>query len=94
MIVQVLIALLGITAVWLSQDARHERRRYACIFGLIGQPLWFYTTWQAEQWGIFVLSFAYTFAWIKGLRVYWLENHSDEDDYPKPDQPKCKNRFE
>lgn len=81
MIVQILIALLGITAVWLSQDARRDRRRYACIFGLIGQPLWFYTTWQAEQWGIFVLSFAYTFAWIKGVRVYWLEkNHCDEHE--------------
>lgn len=79
MVVQILIALLGITAVWLSQDARPQRRRYACIFGLIGQPLWFYTTWQAGQWGIFVLSIAYTLAWIKGIRVYWLEkNHSDE----------------
>lgn len=79
MVVQILIALLGITAVWLSQDARRERQRYACIFGLIGQPLWFYTTWQAGQWGIFVLSFAYTLAWIKGVRVYWLEkNHHNE----------------
>lgn len=72
MIVQVLIAVLGVGAVWLSQDERPHLRKYACIFGLLGQPLWFYTSWSTEQWGIFALSFVYTIAWLKGLHVYWL----------------------
>jgi len=79
MIVQILIAILGVAAVWLSQDRRADRRKYACLFGLLGQPLWFYTTWKSGQWGIFALSFVYTFAWIKGFHVYWLEKTPDNE---------------
>ncbi|MEN0037940.1 MAG: hypothetical protein AAGC78_12780 [Cellvibrio sp.] len=53
---QLAIAFTGILAVWLTQDQRHSVRKYACLFGLAGQPFWFYTTYQAEQWGIFILS--------------------------------------
>ena len=42
-------------------------------FGLAGQPFWFYTTWQAEQWGIFILSFFYAGAWAKGIYNYWIK---------------------
>lgn len=77
--VQTLIAVLGVGAVWLSQDRRAERRKYACIFGLLGQPLWFYTTWQAQQWGIFALSIIYTLAWIKGFQNYWLERNCRDE---------------
>ncbi|OQY19600.1 MAG: hypothetical protein B6I36_03735 [Desulfobacteraceae bacterium 4572_35.1] len=70
---QVLIAVTGVTAIWLSQEKLEKRRRYACIVGLIGQPLWFHTSWQAQQWGIFILAFFYTWAWIRGVRLYWLQ---------------------
>lgn len=79
LIIQTLIAVLGIAAVWFSQDRRAERRKYACIFGLLGQPLWLYTTWTAEQWGIFALSLVYTVAWFKGLQIYWLERKRSDD---------------
>ena len=69
---QIAIALTGVTAIWLSQDKRKEWRRYACLFGLVGQPFWFYSSWVTEQWGIFGLSFAFTAAWAKGFREYWL----------------------
>ena len=70
---QFAIALTGILAVWLTQDQRHSVQKYACLFGLAGQPFWFYTTYQAEQWGIFILSFFYTFAWAKGFYLFWLK---------------------
>lgn len=69
---QIAIALLGVTAIWLSQDANPDRRRYACLFGLAGQPFWFYSAYSAEQWGILVLCFLYTWAWFKGVRSNWL----------------------
>lgn len=69
---QIAIALTGVVAIWLSQDKRNSFRKYACIFGLIGQPFWFYAAWTAEQWGIFILCFFYTWAWFKGFRVHWL----------------------
>ncbi len=73
MIAQIGITLFGITAIWLSQDSRESVRRYACLFGMAGQPFWFWTTWHAEQWGIFVLCFLYTWAWFKGVRNHWLK---------------------
>lgn len=69
---QVFIAVTGVMAIWLSQDEKASRRRYASIFGLLAQPFWFYTTYTNEQWGIFVLSLFYTFAWWKGFRNNWL----------------------
>ena len=42
MIDQIGIAMLGCTAIWLSQDEREERRRLACLFGMAAQPFWYY----------------------------------------------------
>ena len=69
---QVAIALTGVVAIWLSQDHREGLRKYACIFGLVGQPFWFYSAYSAEQWGIFVLCIFYTYAWFKGFRLHWI----------------------
>jgi hypothetical protein len=71
LIVQALILITGAIAVWLSQDHREQPRRYACLFGLAGQPLWIYSTAQAELWGMLVLSVIYTAAWWKGFLVHW-----------------------
>lgn len=78
MLSQSIIVITGVLAVWLSQDTRESRRRFACLFGMAGQPFWFYSTYQAEQWGIFALSFLYTAAWIKGIKVYWWDKWRSE----------------
>lgn len=72
MIDQVAIALTGVVAIWLSQDSRKSVARYACIFGMIGQPFWFYSAFMSEQWGIFILCFFYTFAWARGVKNNWI----------------------
>lgn len=77
---QIAIALLGATAAWLSQTRSTGLRRWACIFGLLGQPFWFYASWQAGQWGIFALSIVYLGAWLNGLKVYWLAPRRDAPD--------------
>jgi hypothetical protein len=69
---QVMIALTGVPAVWLSQDTRAEWRKWACIFGLCGQPFWLYSAWSAQQWGIFLLCILYTFSWWKGFYNNWV----------------------
>lgn len=79
MLTQIIIAITGVGAVWLSQDARASHRKYACLFGLAGQPFWFYSSFTTEQWGIFFLSFVYTLAWIKGFNNYWLASHNAAD---------------
>ena len=69
---QIGIALSGVIAVWLTQDKRENWRRWACVFGMLGQPFWFYATWKAEQWGIFALCALYAYAWARGVWTHWL----------------------
>lgn len=68
------IALLGVTAIFLSQSPDAARRRFACLFGLAGQPFWFYAAWKAGQWGILALSFLYTWAWARGVWTHWIRH--------------------
>ena len=77
---QIAIAFTGVIAVWLSQTERPDLRKYACLFGLAGQPFWFYTAYIHEQWGIFFMSFLYAWAWFRGLRTYWLKKPVDEGE--------------
>lgn len=70
---QVCIAFFGVTAITLSQSASPRLRRYACLFGLAGQPFWFVSAWLAAQWGVFGLCVLYTLAWLKGVWVHWVQ---------------------
>jgi len=72
MIEQVFIALTELIAIWLLQDKRKEYCKWACIFGLLGQPFWFYSSYMANQWGAFTLCFFFSAAWIKGIKDYWI----------------------
>lgn len=71
-IVQTALALLGPTAIWLSQSRSQQFQRWACIVGLLGQPFWFWSVWQSGQWGVGVVAFVCALAWLKGLWVHWL----------------------
>ena len=73
MISQIAIAFTGVVAVWLTQSVDVNKRKWACIFGLIGQPFWFYSCFIAQQWGMFVLCFFYLFAWCKGFYIHWIK---------------------
>jgi hypothetical protein len=74
MIDQIGIAATGVTAIYLSQDHRENWRKWACIFGLLGQPFWLYATFTAGQYGIFGLCFLYTLAWARGLKAHWFKS--------------------
>lgn len=69
---QIAIAILGAAAAWLSQARGENARRWACIFGMLGQPFWFYASWKVGQWGVFAVSMLYALAWMKGVWVYWI----------------------
>jgi len=71
---QIMIAFTGVIAIWLSQDKKLSRQKFACIFGLVGQPFWFYSAYSAEQWGIFCMCFLYSYAWLKGFYNNWIKN--------------------
>jgi len=69
---QIIIAICGVSSVWLSQDTRPWLSKWACILGMLAQPFWMIAAWKAEQWGIFALSFVYAFGWGRGIRAYWI----------------------
>lgn len=70
--VQLAIALTGMVAIWITQQPNQSWHKYAPILGLASQPFWFYATYAAEQWGMFVLCFGYTYAWYIGFRRHWI----------------------
>lgn len=70
---QIVIGICGLSSVWLSQDARPNWRRFACIFGLVAQPAWLYSSYHAHQWAIFALAFVYTAGWARGVWNFWLK---------------------
>jgi hypothetical protein len=71
-IAQVGIACTGVTAIYLTQSASKDLQRYACVFGLAGQPFWIWSAVSAEQWGILALTSLYALAWAKGCWMHWL----------------------
>lgn len=74
MLAQAGIALTGTVAIFLTQSKSANARRYACLFGIAGQPFWIYETFAAAQWGMFALTFLYTLAWAKGIYQHWIIN--------------------
>lgn len=74
MISQFFIAVTGALAIWLVNDPRINRQRWAPIIGLAGQPFWFYETIQAGQWGMLALTVVFTAAWAKGFYYHWIKN--------------------
>ncbi len=68
------IVVFGCTAVYLSQDASAERRRWSSIAGLLGQPFWFLSAYAAHQWGVFAICLFYTFSWARGFYNNWLKD--------------------
>lgn len=69
---QIAIAFTGAVAVFLTQ-CRPSLARYACLFGMAGEPAWFYSSGHAHQYGVMTLAVWYTFAWGKGIFVHWIK---------------------
>jgi len=72
MIEQIGIAFTGIIAIWLTQQRRETWKKYACFFGVAGQPFWFYSAYSTDQWGVFVLCIFYTYVWCLGVKNNWI----------------------
>lgn len=67
------IALCGATAVHLSQDVELQRRRWAPVMGMLGQPFWVVETAINHQWGVLALTLVYGWGWGKGLWNHWVK---------------------
>ncbi len=84
MIDQIGIAMTGVTAIFLTQAKSPKWQRYACLFGMAGQPFWIYSAWHAGQWGILALTALYTAAWAKGIWSHWAKGKISFTRLPGP----------
>jgi len=67
---QAWIMLLGGAAIWLTTSSG-DLARWGVLLGLISQPFWLVETFRQAQWGMFLLSLFYTFAWGRGVFLAW-----------------------
>jgi len=84
MIEQAVIACTELTAMWLLQTKNLSKRKYSSVFGLLGQPFWFYSSYISHQWGTFLLCFLFTSIWFKIFYDYWLT--SEDKKRLEPEQ--------
>jgi hypothetical protein len=82
MIEQFFIAATELVAMYLMQSNKYTDRKYSSIFGLLGQPFWFYASFTHQQWGSFIIGFFFTALWLKNFHSYWIN--------PKPERMKPK----
>ncbi len=69
---QVAIAVFGLAALFMVA----KKNRWGFVLGLTQQPFWFFTTIYNEQWGLFVLSIAYTISWLFGVYEWFWKKKS------------------
>ncbi len=71
--IQLIIAITGLTALALTQFPVPDHwRKFAPVFGLIGQPFWIMSTYNSPEWGIFILCCCYLVVWIIGFYRAWI----------------------
>lgn len=68
---QLLIAIFGLSSIWMSMDHDARLRRWAPIVGLLGQPAWAWFAWQSGGWGLGALVVAYSAVYARGIWVQW-----------------------
>lgn len=68
---QFYLACTGLTAIYLANEPKPRLRRWAPVFGLLGQPAWFYLT--ADKPGITILCVAYCLLWARGFYYAWIK---------------------
>jgi hypothetical protein len=68
---QFLLALFGLTALWLAMGNSVRERKWAPVVGLLGQPAWLYYAIQSKAWGLLIISIAYTPVYARGAWKQW-----------------------
>lgn len=69
--IQVLLVLFGVSAVYLTQSSNPKLSRFAPIVGMLGQPFWFIAAYP--QPGMLIVVTLYTYCWGLGIYNQWLK---------------------
>ena len=68
-IIQTAILIFSCASIWAFAGTKYKRLGF--ILGLCGQPFWIYTSFTADQWGVFLVSL-----WFTGNHIRGILNHS------------------
>ena len=71
LLIQLFIALFGLTAIALAMGGNPRHRQIAPVIGLAGQPFWAWFAWQSEGWGLGLLVAAYTVVYLLAIVRQW-----------------------
>lgn len=64
--IQLLLAVFGLTALWMAYSPSPRARRWSPFVGLLSQPAWIAYAVDADAWGLLLLSAAYTAVYARG----------------------------
>lgn len=67
---QAMILVTGLVSIILIA----KKSKWGWIAGLAAQPFWYYTSYVNGQWGVFLNSVMYTFAWAFGAYAWFKED--------------------
>lgn len=68
---QAIVLILSGSGAYLVGSNRATVRRWGFGLALLAQPIWLWSTFNPQQWGLFALSVCFTIAWARGLRKTW-----------------------
>lgn len=74
LISQIGLAVFGLTAIILVA----KKNKWGFVVGLISQPFFLITSYINKQWGLFILSIAYTFVWIFGIYEWFFKSKKNQ----------------
>lgn len=77
-IIQTCILICSAMVAFLVSSKKAHVRKIGFIFGLCGQPFWFWTSINHGQWAITILAVWYTICHARGIR------NSKEPPEPEP----------
>lgn len=66
-IAQIWLPITGLPTIYLTS----KKSKLAPLFGLLGQPAWFYCSAYTQQWGTFALNVAYAAMWVLTAYRWW-----------------------
>lgn len=69
---QTLIAVSGVCALAMTLSSNRRAVKWAPLVGLVGQPFWVMAAWTAQQYGMLLLSIAYTVVWAVAAWKEWI----------------------
>lgn len=64
--IQSILFILSALSIWIV-TREEEWRKWGFVIGLLAQPFWVYSSYEAKQWGILALSLFYMYSWSQGI---------------------------